>query len=363
MKKLFLAMALIGTGISANAQKSEINEAAKAWNLYAPMQGKKPLADEIKMLSEGLAHTDKAIVHEKTKDNVQAWSMRAIIAGAISYIDTLDLNNALEKVKIAEEALVKTKELDKDKEEAANIKTTEEYLNIGLQNRSIKAYNAKDYATALAGFEQMLAKNPNDTSMYVNAGVTAKMIKKYPEAIKHFKKAIELNNKDAKTLYTEIINMNLYDLKDTTAAMSLLDEAIVKYPEDENLVSVQTDIYIQRGNIEKVKESLIKLLAKDPNKPVYNYLYGDLFYKDAMNVQDVRNKLPKTKVKEYNALNAKMAALIDQSIPYYKKALETDPKYRPALEALRGVYGFKGPAAVKDYEDIKKRLAELDAAK
>lgn len=130
MKKLFLAMALIGTGISANAQKSEINEAAKAWNLYAPMQGKKPLADEIKMLSEGLAHTDKAIVHEKTKDNVQAWSMRAIIAGAISYIDTLDLNNALEKVKIAEEALVKTKELDKDKEEAANIKTTEEYLNI-----------------------------------------------------------------------------------------------------------------------------------------------------------------------------------------------------------------------------------------
>ena len=57
-----------------------------------------------------------------------------------------------------------------------------------------------------------------------------------------------------------------------------------------------------------------------------------------------------------NELNA----LIDQSIPFYKKALETDPKYIPSLESLKIIYGFK--ADTKNYEDISKRLKEAQAA-
>lgn len=366
MKRILFGLMLVSAAMGAKAQKSEIAEAGKAWNEYqkfVALKQQRALADDLKLLTDGLTHTDKAIVHEKTKNDEQAWSMRGLLASAISYIDTVDVKNAEEKAKIGEEALAKTIELDKKGEEKDNIAAMKDYLNIALQNRAIKAYNKQDYASALAGFEQMLAKNPNDTALYVNAGVTAKLLKKYPEAIAHYKKAISLNSKDSKSLYQELLSINLQELKDTAATMAVLDEALAKYPEDENFIGTQTDIYMQKGDTQKIKESLTKLLAKDPNKPVYNYLYGDLFFKEAQTIQEKRNKMPQKNVKEYNAnynkMSAEMTKLIDQAIPYYKKALDNDPKYIPALQALKIAYAFKGAPAKKDYDDIKAKLKAL----
>jgi tetratricopeptide (TPR) repeat protein len=53
-------------------------------------------------------------------------------------------------------------------------------------------------------------------------------------------------------------------------------------------------------------------------------------------------------------LTAKMMALIDQSIPYYKKALEIDPKFASALDTMTRIYAFKGDT--KTYDEYKKRL-------
>ncbi|MNR41908.1 hypothetical protein D3C85_1603580 [compost metagenome] len=71
-------------------------------------------------------------------------------------------------------------------------------------------------------------------------------------------------------------------------------------------------------------------------------------------MQAERQKIDAKKVKEYNAVTAKMTALIDKSLPHYKKSHELDPKAVHTLEALKQVYGFKNDT--KNYEETKKLL-------
>lgn len=359
MKKVLFSILFVGAATYANAQKSEVNEAKKAWTLLA-LGKASTLADNLKTLNEGLAHTDKAIVHEKSKSMPEAWSYRALFASRIALVDSLDLNNAKANQKIAEEAIVQAKALDKGPEKD-NIQQAEVNVDNAMRNRAIFAYNKKDFASALAAFNEVTAKNPTDTSTYVNAGVTAKAIENYPEVVKNFKKAIDLGYKDSKVLYSEIVGVTFDKLKDTVAGLAILKEASSKFPDDSYFIGLETDLYIKSGDIAKSQEMLNKLIAKDPKNAIYQYLLGDTYYKQALALQTERNKLDPKKVKEFNAISNKMIGFIDQSTPYYKAALELDPKNENALENLKIIYLFKDDKV--NYEATKKRLDDLRAAK
>jgi tetratricopeptide (TPR) repeat protein len=359
MKKILLSILIVGSATLANAQKSEVTEAKKKWNIFTLTGTAQPLAKQLASLNAGLVNTDNAIANEKSKIMPDAWSYRALFSSSIAVADTLNEDNSIAKQKIAEEAVAKAKELDTKGEEKDNIVNAELNIRNSILVRGMKAYNKKDYENALKGFEQLLALNPQDTAMYLNAGVTAKLLNKYPESIGYFKKVIGFNSPDSKDLYSEIINMTLVTLKDTVGAMGLITEAMAKYPDDPNFVGSQTDIYIAQGNIVKSQESLSKLIAKDASKPVYHYLMGDTYYKQALAIQDDRKKLDAKKTKEFDALTAKMTGLIDQSLPFYKKAIEIDAKFVPALESLKQIYAFKNDNT--NYEAIKKQLDAIPA--
>lgn len=356
MKKVLLGLLFVGVASLANAQKSEINEAKKAWNLIDITSGKN-LAEHLKALNAGLAHTDKAIVDEKSKDMVEAWSYRALLASRIALVDSVDRNNAKKNQQIAEEAIVKAKALDTKGAEKENIDKASVNTENALRNRAIYAYNKKDFAGALEAFNEITTKNPNDTSMYVNAGVTAKELKNYPEVVRNFKKAIDLNYKDSKVLYSEIVSITFDKIKDSVGGLSILKEASAKYPDDSYFIGMETDLYIKKGDIQKSQEMLQKLIVKDPKNATYQYLMGDTYYKQALAIQTKRNALDVKKTKEFNELGAQMTKFIDQSLPYYKAALELDPKNVNALENLKIIYLFKDDKV--NYEAVNKKLAEL----
>ena len=359
MKKILLSILFVGSATLANAQKTEVAEAKKKWNLFAITSANQTLDKQLVALNAGLVHTDNAIANEKSKEMVEAWSYRALFSSSIALTDTLNDSNSKAKQKIAEQAVSKAKELDIKGEEKNNITNAELNIRNSVLLRGMRAYNKKDYVNALKGFEEVISLNPQDTAMYLNAGVTAKLINKIPESIGYFKKVISLNSPDSKDLYAEIINMTLNELKDTVAGMNLINEAMAKYPDDAGFVGSQTDIYIAQGDIAKSQLSLNKLIAKDASKAVYHYLMGDTYYKQALALQEDRKKLDTKKVKEFDAITAKMTALIDQSLPHYKKSVELDPKFVPGLESLKQIYGFKNDNA--NYEAIKKQLEAIPA--
>ena len=414
MKKLLLSILIVGSATLANAQKSEVAEAKRKWGIFQFSMMVDPNAPKIKMpqqrartgpastggfgedgkadskvgktsaargsgpvsqvkpkettnisfidkqinsLKDGLVHADKAILHEKTKDTPEPYVYKALFTSQIALVDTLNSENSLNNQKIAQDAISKAIALDTKESEKENIELAKLNIRNAVTARGLRAYNSKDYKNALTSFKEVIALNPSDTSMYLNSAVVARMDQNYPEAITYFKKMIDFNVPDAKNYYSEIIGITLTNLKDTTATLALIKEALAKYPNDGDLISVETDIYISRGDIEKSRESLNKLVANNPKNALYQYLLGTTYFNTALEVQKQRDKLDAKKVKEYNAETAKVVALIDQSLPYFNKALELDANHQPSLDILTRIYAFKGDT--KKYDEIKKRLDAL----
>ncbi|WP_158799480.1 lipopolysaccharide assembly protein LapB [Pedobacter sp. L105] len=355
MKKVLLSMLFLGAATYANAQKSEVTKAKNAWTVAKfATNGKQPLDATLKTLEDGVKTTDNAIANEKSKDMPEAWSYRALFASRIAFVDTVNVQNAIANEKIAEDAITKGRALDTKGAEKENFTEAEQTLNNALRNRAIVAYNKKDFKSALEYFNEITAKNPQDTSTYVNAGVTAKQLENYPEMVKNFNKAIDLNYKDSESLYSEVVATTFAQLKDTVAGSALLEKAIAKYPEDKYFIGMQTDLYIKQGNVAKSQEMLTKLIAKDDKNAAYQYAMGDTYYKQALDLQVKRNKIDAKNKKEFETVTTKMTGFIDQALPYYKKAYELDPKMTAALENLKIIYAFKNDTV--NYEATKKLL-------
>lgn len=379
-------MVFASTALLANAQKSEIDAAKKSWMEYANSQNavkidlgalaskmkvsgdkkaeeakpKATLAEDLAILNAGFAHTDLAIAHEKSKDMPAAWSTRALIASRISLIDTTDIQNSIAKQQIATEAIAKAESLNvkMDKAVENDIRDAKDFADNALANRGMIAYKRKDYATAYTAFNAMTLKNPQDTSMFVNAGLVARLSEKYPEAVASYRKAIDLGFKDSYSLYSQIVDITGTNLKDSAKYLEVLNEASAKYPDSTAFIGRITDYYTKKGDVAKSLEMLKKLSEKDPKNAVYQYYIGETYFKQALTLQESRNKIDQKKKKEYDDMSTKMMANIDQALPYYKKALELDPKYADAVDKLKSIYGFKNDTP--NYEAMSKLLKTLD---
>jgi len=359
MKRVILSIILAGVTSFAFAQKSEVADAKKAWGLFqlTGQTASTPLAKKLETLSAALAHTDKAIADEKSKIMPEAWSYRALFASSVALIDTVNAQNADANLKIATDAVEQAKKLDTKGAEKDNISMAETNIANAVRNGGIYAYNKKDFKTAYTKFVQATTINPADTSMYLNAGIAARSIGDYPGTVQQFKKVISLNSPQSKELYGEIIDITLKQLKDTTAGLALIKEATAKFPDEPSFIKTETQIYIDRGDAAKSEQMLTTLATKEPNNATYQVLLGNIYFSQALKLQNDRNKIDAKKVKEFNEVTAKMTGLLDKSLPYYKKALDIDPKNESALDTLKTIYAFKNDT--KNYDEIKKRIDAL----
>lgn len=358
MKKVLLSILFASAATFASAQKSEVSAAKKAWNMFQLLSSTKAAhGKQIESLTGGIENTTKAISDEKTKALPEVWSLRAIMASTVAILDTTNVENSVAHQKIAEEALAKAEELDTEKKEKANIDNAKLNITNTLKNRAFSAYGKKDFAGAYQYFSEVADKNPTDTAMALNAGLMAKTIEKYPETINYYKKVIALNSPLSEGLYGEMIDMAFSKLKDTAQALKYIQEGSAKFPNSDDFVKQEAQYYISKGDIVKSEEMLNKLLVKEPDNHVFQYLKGDVYYKQALGFQEEKNKLDSKKVKESEALSKKVNEFVDKSLPFYEKSAQLNPKYAPALETLKQIYAFKNDT--KKYEVVKKQLAEL----
>lgn len=359
MKKVFLSILFVGAAIAANAQKGEVSSAKKNWDMFQLVSTTgATLEKQMEPLKAGLANTDKAIANEKSKAMPDAWSLRAVIASSIAFLDTVSIENSIAHQKIAEEAVAQAKTLDQAGKEKETIATAELNITNTMKNRAFNAYNKKDYKTAYQYFNDVAQKNPGDTAMILNAGIMAKINENYPSAIENYKKVIALNSPQSEGLYQEIVDMYFQNIKDTAQGLVVLKEAAAKYPGSDAFLKTETQYYIDKGDYAKSEEMLDKMIAKEPNTAIYHHLKGDVYYKQALASQEQKNKLDPKKVKESDALAKKISELVDKSIPFYEKAIEVDPKFVSSLETLKQIYAFKNNTA--KYEEVKKRLDALN---
>ena len=355
MRKLILSVLFATTLSFAFAQKSEISEAKKGWNTFQVVGRNLPLDKKISSLKESLAHATTATQNEKTKDSPEAWAYEALLSSSIAVSDTLDDANADANVKVAENAVAEAKKLDTNGEFKDLITSADENIVIAVKNAAFIAYGKKDFKRAYDNFYKAQVINPNDTAMVLNSSLLARSLENYPKAIELSKRLLALGNTQGEGIYTDIVNMQLKNLKDTTAGLATLQEAMVKYPANVNFITNETDIYIKRGEIDKAEKSLLTLVEREPGNALFQAALGNVYLQQAYAKQNDLTNIDQQKNKAgYTKAKAERDALVDKAMPYYVKSVELDPKNLTALSGLKTIYFFKNDT--KNYEETKKKI-------
>lgn len=194
------------------------------------------------------------------------------------------------------------------------IETYNELINSGYTGVET-SYTAKNKKT---GKTELLDKATWD--LYKKAGATADYTDFKSETSKSIEQELYETNAGM------LLETNRYD-----EALALIDKGLKKFPNSARLAELQGSAYYKSGKTNAFIQSLKDKVAKNPKDTSSWYNLGVLASKDPAKAADAEG--------------------------YFKKALEADPNYVPALQAIwYNVY-------LGDDDAVVKRAKEAQAAK
>ena len=69
------------------AQSGNLRKAKSAYTKYEELGGAEAGELSAKMLKDGIAPTEEAIVHEKPKDNAETWTVYSLIYSNLAFVE------------------------------------------------------------------------------------------------------------------------------------------------------------------------------------------------------------------------------------------------------------------------------------
>lgn len=303
---------------------------------------------------------------------------------------------------IAREALNKAIEIDaagkKTKKIADNLRTLKKlYLD-----EALNSYSLKDYANAYKNFKsclevgQMSQVNSVDTAVFYYAGLSAQLGGMFNEAIEMYKKGLAVGYSSDGSAY-----FNLYEayknLGKNDEGIKCLEDGLVNYPQNLNILYSLINCYLEKGEdpskiifyidkaladapdnvsllfakgtlydkLEKYDEAVAVYTKATEIKPDFfdaYYNIGAVYYNKGVKLVEQANKVPASKVKEYEELVNQATAEFKKSLPYMEKAAEVNPQSKEAIEAVSNLYfRFRNESAEmqEKYNHYKAKLDEL----
>jgi len=377
-KSLILALAVSSISFTAFAQKAAIATAKEEYLKYSAMKGQPKLAEPaIKAAQEAI---DKAVVNEKTKEDVNAWTYRALIYSELAYDKkTDDLANQ------ASEAIKKATALDVKGENKDQLKTANQLLYYYQVQKGKGLFDKNDYTNAYTEFNKALAYQPGDTTANYASGLAAMYAKDYPKAIQSYNELLKTNYSQLESVYSNLSIMYAAQ-KDTASAIRVLSEGATKFPNSTDLATREIEFslmtgkqkqvidkissqveknptnrlypfylgiaYSSAGDNKKAEDAYKKAIAVDPNYADAYINLGGLIMNNGIELYNKANKLPANKNAEYNAMKKQATTEFDRALPYLEKSVELSPKSSLALKNLRTYYSIKNNTA---------KVAEIDA--
>lgn len=373
MKKTLILLSVILLSTNLFAQKGKVTSA-----LNFKDTGK---------LDKALEAIEEAIdaSNPKTKSSVtwpRTWEVRGEVFQAIfqskdKAVKSLSKDPLTEAVNSYKKAL----ELDDKNRFGKSVKIKLTLLINDLTNQAVEAFNAEDFKRALLSFEQILelqelpvmkADNPTgvDTVIIYNAGLAAFYSQNYEKAITYYTEAAKHGYNEGRTY--QGLSKAYLENKDTTRAITVLQEGFQKYPGDNGvlveminiyLTSKKTDdamkylnlaieqdpgnstyyfaqgsLYDQMGEFDKSVVSYTKAIEANPEYFDAYYNLGALYYNNGVKQQEIANKVPANENARYEAEVKKADEWFLKSLPLMEKCYELKPKDPYALESLRNLY-------------------------
>lgn len=260
-------------------------------------------------------------------------------------------------------------QFEKKKYEDA-VKTFEAYLEIPklpIMNNEIKidstyymityytaaaAADAKMHDKAIGLYEGLKDKKYETKSVYQSLYEEYVAKKDTANFVATLKDAFEKFPTDASFLQ-RLINYYFSSGK-VKEALIYLDKAIEREPTQAQYYVAKGSLLEQQGNYEESRAAFNKGIELDPTQAEAYAGIGRTYYNNAVKILEASSKIKDMKL--YNAEAKKAEDLFKQSIPFFKKASEVNPKeveFKKTLKTL--YYRFQMNA---EFEAVKK---EIDA--
>ncbi len=329
MKKLLFLIAFSVSTILVSAQGSKVQSALN----YI-----KPQYNQLDKAKEAI---DAACEHENTKDKPKTWIVRGQVYQAFAQTQDEKFKAMVQKPEVeALNAYKKATALDVKGQFKKDIVNQMVLLNILMGNKGIEYFNANDYSSALASFENCLiidtlvSPGKIDTMIVFNAAIAADRAKNYERAL-YFYRATAATGYEGSKVYNYIANVQR-EMGDTLAYVQTLQDGISKYPEDIAIIFELINYYLTSEQTDEALAYLDKAIEKDSNNHTLYFAKGTIYDKKKM----------------FNEAKAS-----------YEKAIEIKPNYFDAYYNLGALYFNKGADMLKEANNIPpKEQARYDAA-
>lgn len=377
MKKFLLTVVAAGAMQVAVAQTAAVTNA-----IMYQRDGK---------LDKARTEIDKAITHSKTGQSAKTWFYRGSIYEQMINHPVFG-KTAPDAPLVALESYDKAIALDKKNGDYYQ-QATQRKANIYniIFNAGAKAYEAKDFETALKSFELAQQMKPQDTTAYVYAAFAAEQNQDFAKAKENYNKAVSVDPKVSVSVYASLINIALTQDKDTTQAMSYIEQARKAYPNNRELMLHEVNLYIKTGKDQEAIAKLQNAIAAEPTNSNLYAVLGSLYdqsgkpdlalaqYNKAVEVDpnnfdaqfnlgvyqfnkaaELFQKANRMDFATYQKQGAKLEAQAKQyfqkAIPHFEAALKINPKDRTSMDSLQKIYTRLGKNA--DAERINKMMEE-----
>ena len=276
-------------------------------------------------LAEAKEWIDPAINDEKTKDDGKTWFVYGQVYQAIAE-DSTNSVQADDPYQTALDAYDKAKELEK---EGAVYYTFADQQIQGIWaqniNKGAEMYSAQDYENAIKLFDVAKMAQPEDTTAYIYAGISAQQSGELMTAAENYRYLIDELDYESIDFYNSLIYIYLVDQKDTEMALEYLRKAQDAYPENSDFLKREINILINDENFEEAERKLTKAIEKEADNSI-------LYYNRAYLYEQMDRD--------------------DEAVENYKKAIELDPTYFDANFNLAAYYFNEAAEILKEANEM-----------
>lgn len=367
-------------------------------------------------LDKAKEYIDNAVEHEKTIGDPKAWYYRGNIYIDI-YNSPLELFRQLDPdaLNVAYQSYTKALELDSKNAYTDEIVSKmpglgELFFNEGARqyNAGIEAQNNLDTLGAVKSFGQSVSAFEQAYEIYTQAGindtttifyisVAAELAGDYGKAKEKLVQLVAMQYPKP-TIYSSLAGIYYEQDKDVNKAIEIYAQGRDRFPNDLNLLLMETNLFLAEAMTEKALNNLQEAARIDTTnatiffaigakynevvddttktdemrkdafdkavvaymrsielKPDYfdpNYNIGALYVNKASNVITVANELPIEEQKKYDAMMEEANGYLTTCLPFLEKAHELQPDDVSTMVSLKEIYTRLG---------MMDKMKEMDA--
>ncbi|MFN7593571.1 MAG: tetratricopeptide repeat protein [Bacteroidota bacterium] len=368
MRKIMLSSALLLFSLASFAQKHQV---VSAYNYLKNNE-----------LNEAKAAIDEAAKNEQTIGLAKTWVYRGQVYSAIA-LDTTGTYNVPDALDISLSSFKEGGKLDTKKEFEEDISRGVEGIAFMNFNRGVIPYNNKEFELALKHFNAVseaydfLNQTYNlgivDTTAMFYGAFAATGCRKYDIAKNKYETLLSANHKKPEIFQgLEVIALSMGD---TLLALQYIEQGRTMFPDNNQLMFDELNIYLAQNKTQEVLNKLKDAIAKNPSSVELNYVLGNkydsnlkdtanaikyyeaalkikpdffdalysagaLYYNQAVNINDVMNKLgyDQASQKKYNILEVERDKMFSRALPYFERAYAVDASDKDTKSALREIY-------------------------